>query len=522
MYYSFDYGNAHFIALNSNAQDAPFQRGDPQTEWLIADLEAHRDATWTFVFFHHPLFRAHATRGVTPQRWVWQPIFDEYGVDLVINGHDHYYMRSHPIGKYQGEPGRGVYHLISGGGGAPTYPMAPKAHAAARRRVHHITAVDVTGDRLVGRAVDLDGNEFDAFVIDQQAVPSPDEFIAYEIFELERDLRAAVLELSVVEVSDRAVEIAETVRVENPFDVAIRVTVTWTETDGWIMPPPRGAVLEPGAPLEIPIRARFTGTDLYPLPTATLKFHRPDGSKAFRNDTIRVEGLRVVRARTVRAPAMRSAPRVDGVFDEPGWSSVRRVNPLVSVQGDALAARQVETRLAHRDGWLYVAARMEAQPGVVEHGATGRDNRRALSDDNLRVVLAVNEQVYVFVVSAGGAVLDLRLEKVASGPGRQRRMLLNWNSGFMAATTPTADGWQAELAIPVAQLWANGAELAINLVRHDLTPSSPLCVTLDIVCDLVNIAELTPTFGPSALDHRIPMYSSDPTAIDRFAALVLQ
>ncbi len=522
VYYSFDYGNAHFIALNSNAQDAPFQRGDPQTEWLIADLEAHRDATWTFVFFHHPLFRAHATRGVTAQRWVWQPIFDEYGVDLVITGHDHYYMRSRPIGTYRGEPRRGVYHLISGGGGAPTYPMAPKTHAAAQRRVHHITAIDVTGDRLVGRGIDLDGNEFDTFVIDQQAVPSPDEFIAYEIFELERDLRAAVLALPVVEVAERTVEIAETVRVPNPFDVPIRATVTWHGTDSWVVPPQEeGAVLEPGGMIEIPIRAHFTGAILYPLPTATLEFRRPDGGKAFRNDTVHFEPLRVRRTETVRAPAMRRAPRIDGVFDESGWSSARRVDPLVSVQGDALATRQVETRLAHRDGWLYVAARMEAQPGVVEHGATGRDNRRALSDDNLRVVLAVNEQVYVFVVSAGGAVLDFRLEKVAS-PGRQRRMLLDWNSGFTAATTPTADGWQAELAIPVAQLWADGAELGINLVRHDLTPSSPLCVTLDIVCDLVNIAELAPTFGPSALDHRIPMYSSDPTAIDRFATLVLQ
>ena len=522
VYYSFDYGNAHFIALNSNGRDAPFQRGDPQTEWLIADLEAHRDATWTFVFFHHPLFRAHATRGVTPQRWVWQPIFDEYGVDLVITGHDHYYMRSHPIGNYRGEPGRGVYHLISGGGGAPTYPMAPKTHAAAGRRVHHITAIDVTGDRLVGRGIDLDGNEFDTFVIDQQAVPSPDEFIAYEIFEIERDLRAAVLELPVVEVSDRAVEIAETVRVPSPFDVPIRVTVIWNGTDGWIMPPSQSAVLEPGSTLEIPIRARSTGTDLYPLPTATIEFRQPDGSKAFRNDTIRLEGLRVVRAQTVRAPAMTSAPRIDGVLDEPGWSSAQPLNPLVSVQGDALAAHQVEARLAHRDGWLYVAARMQAQPGVVEHGATGRDNRRALSDDNLRVVLAVNAQVYVFIVSAGGAVLDLRLEAVASGPGRPRRMLLSWNSGFTAATTPTADGWQAELAIPVSQLWADGAELGINLVRHDLTPNSALCVTPDVVCDLVNIAELAPTFGPNALDHRIPMYSSDPTAVDRFARLVLQ
>jgi 3',5'-cyclic AMP phosphodiesterase CpdA len=525
VYYSFDYANAHFIALNSNAQDAPFQLGDPQTEWLIADLEAHRDATWTFVFFHHPLFRAHATRGITPQRWVWQPIFDEYGVDLVISGHDHYYMRSHAIGDYRGEPRRGVYHLISGGGGAPTYPMTPKVHAAARQRTHHVTAIDITGNRLVGRGIDLDGNEFDTFVIDQHLVNPPDEFVAYEIFELERDLRAAVLELPVVEVEvDDRVDIDETVRVPNPFDVPLQTTVTWRETDGWAVPPPETAVLAPGSMLEIPVRARFTGADIYPLPTVMLEFRAPDGRQVFRNDTVRVEPLRLRRAQTVRAPRITGVPRVDGVFDftEPGWNGAMRLDPLVSVQGDALATPRVEARLAHRDGWLYVAARMGAQPGVVEHGATGRDNRRALSDDNLRVVLAVNEQVYMFIVSAGGAVLDFRLATDASRPGLPRRMLLNWNSGFTAATTRTADGWQAELAIPVAQLWGENAALRLNVARHDLTPNSALCVTPGFVCDLVNIAELAPTFGASNLDHRIPMYGSDPTAIDRFARLVLQ
>ena len=523
VYYSFDYANAHFIALNSNAQDAPFQLGDPQTEWLIADLEAHRDATWTFVFFHHPLFRAHATRGITPQRWVWQPIFDEYGVDLVITGHDHYYMRSHAIGDYRGEPRRGGYHLISGGGGAPTYPMTPKTHAAARQRTHHVTAIDITGNRLVGRGIDLDGNEFDTFVIDQDVVNPPDEFVAYEIFELERDLRAAVLELPVVEIDDR-VNIDETVRVPNPFDVPLQTTVTWRETDGWVVPPPETVVLEPGSMLEIPVRARFTGADIYPLPTVTLEFRGPDGRQVFRNDTVRVEPLRLRRAQTVRAPLMTSVPRVDGVFDfaEPGWNAAVRLDPLVSVQGDALATPQVEARLAHRAGWLYVAARMEAQPAVVEGGATGRDNRRALSDDNLRVVLAVNDQIYVFIVSAGGAVLDFRLAKVAPRPGLPRRMLLDWNSGFTAATTQTADGWQAELAIPVAQLWSENAVLRLNLARHDLTPNSALCVTPGVVCDLVNIAELAPTFGVSNLDHRIPMYGSDPTAIDRFARLMLE
>ena len=39
---------------------------------------------------------------------------------------------------------------------------------AGVRGLHHVTAIDVTGDRLVGRGIDLDGNEFDTFVIDQQ------------------------------------------------------------------------------------------------------------------------------------------------------------------------------------------------------------------------------------------------------------------------------------------------------------------------------------------------------------------
>ncbi len=138
VYYSFDYANAHIIALNSNRKDAPFQRGEAQTEWLIAELKANQDKDWIIVFFHHPLFRCHPTRGIEPQRWVWQPIFDEYGVDLVVNGHDHYYQRTYAIGEYTGKDTKGVYHLVSGGGGANTYPITPKIHAAARRRVHAV------------------------------------------------------------------------------------------------------------------------------------------------------------------------------------------------------------------------------------------------------------------------------------------------------------------------------------------------------------------------------------------------
>ena len=101
-YYSFNYGNAHIIALNSNRRDAPFELDSTQTQWLIQDLKENKDAEWKIVFFHHPLFRCSPDRGIEPQRWVWQPVFDELGVDLVVNGHDHYYQRTYAIANYAG------------------------------------------------------------------------------------------------------------------------------------------------------------------------------------------------------------------------------------------------------------------------------------------------------------------------------------------------------------------------------------------------------------------------------------
>ncbi|MDP6038186.1 MAG: metallophosphoesterase family protein, partial [Candidatus Latescibacteria bacterium] len=294
VYYSFDYANAHIISLNSNSKDAPFQLGDEQTEWLIQDLKDNQDKTWIIVFFHHPLFRCHPTRGITSQRWVWQPIFDQYGVDLVVNGHDHYYQRTYAVGNYTGEPRRGVYHLVSGGGGAGTYPIVPKVHAAARRRVHHITVMDVEDDRIVGRAIDIDGNTFDAFVYDQQAENAPEEFMAYEIYLLERDLGEAIRKMPAIKTSATETNVDQWLEVPNPFKAPVRMTFSWQGTNGWeVTPQTETRVLEPGAPIRLRIQANNQGQTIYPIPTAQLEFAKPDGEKAFRNDVLKFYPLKI-------------------------------------------------------------------------------------------------------------------------------------------------------------------------------------------------------------------------------------
>jgi len=63
LYGSFDYGNSHFIAVNTTPvmPDGTIQSGtlDPdQWAWLESDLKANQGATNIFVFLHHYVFRA--------------------------------------------------------------------------------------------------------------------------------------------------------------------------------------------------------------------------------------------------------------------------------------------------------------------------------------------------------------------------------------------------------------------------------------------------------------------------------
>ena len=94
LYYSFDYATAHVIVLNTNDADATNGLSDTQFEWLKADLEANKDAKWIFVLMHKSLYSggSHSFDGdVEAMRAQLVPVFYEYGVDLVLAGHDHTY-----------------------------------------------------------------------------------------------------------------------------------------------------------------------------------------------------------------------------------------------------------------------------------------------------------------------------------------------------------------------------------------------------------------------------------------------
>ena len=164
-WYSFEYGNAHFVVLDSNEDH--LTEGSPQVEWLIEDLKAS-NATWKFVSFHHPPFTAggnyYTTRRIRLKNLL-HPVFEKFGVDIVFNGHDHNYERSRPIISKQGR--RPVTYVVNGNGGTPLRYVGVREWTIISRRVFGYTRVDINGRRLELHGKTIDGEIIDSLVIDK-------------------------------------------------------------------------------------------------------------------------------------------------------------------------------------------------------------------------------------------------------------------------------------------------------------------------------------------------------------------
>lgn len=111
LYYSFDYGNAHFAAVNSEAFQYTFFPNSVMEQWLREDLR-QTDKMWKIVFWHQPPYSkgSHDSDDfwevfMASMRNTYNPVAELYGADLVICGHSHVYERSHLLRGHYGKSG---------------------------------------------------------------------------------------------------------------------------------------------------------------------------------------------------------------------------------------------------------------------------------------------------------------------------------------------------------------------------------------------------------------------------------
>jgi 3',5'-cyclic AMP phosphodiesterase CpdA len=204
--FSFDYGNAHWTIVDSNAYVDWTDRA--LKDWVAADLAAARGATWRFVAFHHPGFNSSRAHYEQQQMRLLAPVLEAGGVDVVFAGHVHNYQRSYPLRFLPDNKGillfasredrtpqgrlvtgpwsldkafarrkdttpQGVIYIVTGAGGQSLYnpeqdddpdtwqPFTAKFVS----KVHTLTVADVAGTTLTVRQLTAVGQEVDRFTI---------------------------------------------------------------------------------------------------------------------------------------------------------------------------------------------------------------------------------------------------------------------------------------------------------------------------------------------------------------------
>jgi len=177
-YYSFDYGNIHFVVLDSQTVDrvAPA----PMLTWLETDLAA-TTADWVIAFWHHPPYSkgshdSDVETNLIEMRENAVPILDDHGVDLTFAGHSHDYERSFMIDGHYGDSTtwNGGF-LVDGGdgnlGGDGAYAKIDPGSVPHTGTVHTVTgsAGKISGGSLDHPAMAISLNLLGSVVLDVDA-----------------------------------------------------------------------------------------------------------------------------------------------------------------------------------------------------------------------------------------------------------------------------------------------------------------------------------------------------------------
>jgi hypothetical protein len=165
-FYSVDYGPVHLICLDTEAAFLSSARRQEQLEWLAADLQASQGQPWRIVFFHRPPYSSGAEHGSDlTVRQAFGPLFEQYNVQFVLNGHEHSYERTVPWRESTNNARQAVTYIVTGGAGGESYPVGRSAFTAFSRAVPHFVRMTISASSATLEAVGANGAVIDRYTL---------------------------------------------------------------------------------------------------------------------------------------------------------------------------------------------------------------------------------------------------------------------------------------------------------------------------------------------------------------------
>lgn len=161
--FSLNFQDVHILAINTESADFQFIENDLKVQ-----------SKWKIVIFHRPVYTSpggHAPDEAGIRDKV-VPLFDQYNVNLVLQGHNHNYQRSYPLNYGSGNDkpkvvASGTTYIVAGTGGESHYDFSDQAYYIAKQfsDTFGVICLSVTPTSIVGKFVANDLTVRDNFTI---------------------------------------------------------------------------------------------------------------------------------------------------------------------------------------------------------------------------------------------------------------------------------------------------------------------------------------------------------------------
>ena len=412
-HYSFDYADAHFIILDNSRFESWDDLPEDQRLWLIADLEANRNAGHTFVFCHKPFWYFTLAVGKP------DPLHDilvRYEIDAVFSGHFHYYF----AGSYDGID----YASIGSSGG---YMYHQDDQPVERGEFFQFGWVTVRESGYDLALIHLDG----VYPPDVATIET-----GREILRIESEL----ITTGRIPVTGTQ-PMTATVSIENVASRPVEDVIAWQIPDGWRVDPPVLKIcVDPGESADYEFLLSNPGS-LYPLPEFGLGYPMSNGRELAARISPRI-------VRRVVAERLDRGPIIDGNVTESCWSRVTPATELYPPYDDARLDEETSFYFACDNENLYLAAVCnDGDMDAVTADVLDRDGP-VYSEDCVGYFLSPTldgRVVYQFYFNPRGAIFDQRISFDEAWLYDVDR---SWDGEYEVATHRTFDRWSIEVRIP--------------------------------------------------------------------------
>jgi predicted phosphodiesterase len=151
-YYSFDYGDMHVLVLNN---EVDYSEGSPQYLYAQSDLSSTSKA-WKVVIYHRPAYCAGGHGEDAKMKTMSEKVFEPNHVDVVMNGHSHFFQHNLV---------HGIHHMVLGSAGAPLYTLGTAPYVVKTARDYSYGIIDVTSTSFTMNVYNDKGKLLDALLL---------------------------------------------------------------------------------------------------------------------------------------------------------------------------------------------------------------------------------------------------------------------------------------------------------------------------------------------------------------------